>query len=127
MSYRLAAKIGIALAIAVAVFLFRVALAFYSSSRFTAKAKVLTTAIIFLSLYGGFVVYPEESAFYKAKRVADSDLYELTHFQSKYPSSHRMGEIDDKLWKATSGPKSDTALNLYKEHFRFGRHKDELK
>jgi hypothetical protein len=38
-----------------------------------------------------------------------------------------MGEVEDLMWQATYGPKGDWALYLYKEHFGFGKHKDELK
>jgi len=38
-----------------------------------------------------------------------------------------MGEVDDLMWQATYGPKGDWALYLNKEHFGFGKHKDELK
>lgn len=52
MANRLAVKIGIALAIGLAVVLFRVAIGFYSSPRFTSKA---TTVVILLARYGGIV------------------------------------------------------------------------
>src|SRR5712691_1208006 len=125
---RLLVKLVVVLLFVLALGLFRVARDFYSSTRFTSKTKILITAGIVAALYGGFVVYPEESAFYKAKREAASDPWALVGFRDSHPSSRRMGEVDDLLWQATSGPKGDWALYLYKEHFGYdGKHKEELK
>jgi hypothetical protein len=120
-------KLGVAILFVLAVTLFRIAGAFYGSRRFSAKTKLLTSIGILLGLVGAFTVYPQESAFYKAKRDAVSDPWALCSFKTSYPSSYRIGEVDEMLWQATYGPKADWALYLYKQYFQSGKHTEELK
>src|SRR5260221_6867623 len=98
MKDRFFAKLAIGFAIVLVVFLFRVAAAFYRSPRFSSKAKLLSTIGIVLALFGGFVIYPEEAAFRKAKRESADDPWAFISFQNKYPLSSRMGEVDDLMW-----------------------------
>ena len=127
MSERMLARLAIGLLIGLAVALLRVAMAFYASPRFTRITKTLATIGIILALYAGFTLYPQESAFYKAKREAATEPYGLCAFKDKYPSSHRLSEVDDLLWQSSYGPKGGFALYLYEKNFPSGRHKEELK
>jgi len=80
---RIFAKLAIGLTIILVIFLFRVAAAFYRSPRFSSKAKLLSTIGIVLALFGGFVIYPEEAAFHKAKRESADDPWAFVSFSKQ--------------------------------------------
>ena len=82
-------------------------------------------AVILVAGYLAFQVYPQEAAFQAAKRAASPQL--LSSFAIQYPDSYRIGQVDDLLWQAASGPDGNCALTLYQRVFPYGKHKVEAR
>ena len=82
---------------------------------------------ILVAGYLAFQVYPQEAAFQTAKRAGASSPQLLSSFAIQYPDSYRIGEVDDLLWLAASGPDGNCALTLYQRVFPYGKHTAEAK
>lgn len=87
--------------------------------------KWLLTVVLLLALYALFQIYPQEAAFHEAKRSGEANPQLLSSFALRYPDSYRIGEVDDLLWRATSGPQGECALYLYQQVFPYGKHAQE--
>ncbi len=77
--------------------------------------------------YLAFQVYPQEAAFQAAKRAGASSPQLLSAFAIQYPDSYRIGQVDDLLWQAASGPDGNCALSLYQRVFPYGKHAVEAR
>jgi hypothetical protein len=87
----------------------------------------LAIAVLLVAGYLAFQVYPQEAAFRAAKRAGASSPQLLSSFAIQYPDSYRIGEVDDLLWLAASGPDGNCALSLYQRVFPYGKHTAEAK
>jgi hypothetical protein len=84
-------------------------------------------AVILVAGYLAFQVYPQETAFQAAKRAGASRPQLLSSFAIQYPDSYRIGQVDDLLWQAASGPDGNCALSLYQRVFPYGKHMVEAR
>src|SRR5713101_5309132 len=87
----------------------------------------LAIASMLVAGYLAFQVYPQEAAFRAAKRAGASSPQLLSSFAIQYPDSYRIGQVDDLLWQAASGPDGNCALSLYQRVFPYGKHTVEAK
>ena len=89
--------------------------------------RKLVTLGVLVAIYLAFQVYPQEAAFRAAKQAGAASPQLLSSFAIRYPDSYRIGEVDDLLWQAASGPEENCALSLYQRVFPYGKHAAEAK
>ena len=82
---------------------------------------------LLVASYLAFQVYPQEAAYQAAKQAGASSPQLLSSFAIHYPDSYRIGQVDDLLWQAASGPDGNCALSLYQRVFPYGKHTVEAK